>query len=436
MIPTDIVQKSVTASLYNGFNVDTATGIVTTPIGYNSDFSKYKKGDEISKGYNKNDDIYSITSKIARTISNQIVWKVRKVNTINGDFEEVESSDFQDLLFSPNSYETLGEFREKCITYLLLSGTNFVGGIKPISNKGYESLHVLPSQYTTVEQGTLSDPIKSINVGWNMQQDWDVKDVSITKYPSFNIENYFTGHSPLKSGSRLLESSNDLITAESYFLKNRSASGMITNDGEHDMLPPQSMLEVQENLTRQIGGAVKTNMIWATNAKLKYTPFDSNPSDLKFLETDLQKRRRFCNLFGLDSSLFNDPANKIQSNQKEAGKSAFLNCYIPNDLKVVDSLNKWLSPLYPTGSPNTRYEIYQYLSDIDTLQQDKGEKVKIQEKTSKEVRAILTDISKGFISKEGALALLVKVHGFDEDIANTLTTEVKRNDQGSGTTQE
>ena len=78
MIPTDIVQKSVTASLYNGFNVDTVTGIVTTPIGYNSDFSKYKKGDEISKGYNKNDDIYSITSKIARTISNQIVWKVRE----------------------------------------------------------------------------------------------------------------------------------------------------------------------------------------------------------------------------------------------------------------------------------------------------------------------------------------------------------------------
>lgn len=436
MIPTDIVQKSVTGGLYNGFVINPSTGYVTKPVGYSSDFEKYKQGDEIEKGFNLNDDIYSITSKISRTISNQIVWKVRKVNTINGDFEDVEGTEFQKLLSYPNSYETLGEFRERCISYLLLSGNNFVGGIKPSNKKGYESIHVLPSQCTTVEQGTLSDPIKSVSVAWGLQEKWDVKDVSITKYPSLDIESYFIGHSPLISGSRLLESSNDLITAEAYFLKNRSASGMISNDGEDEMIPPKSMKEVQDNLTKQIGGATKTNMIWATNAKLKYTSFDSNPSDLKFLETDLQKRRRFCNLFGLDSSLFNDPNNKTYNNQKEASKSAFLNCYIPNDLKLIDSLNKWLSPLYPTGNVNTKYEIYQDLSDIDTLQQDKGEKVKIQEKTSKEVRAILTDIANGYISKEGALVLLVEVHGFDEDLADTLTTEVKRDEQDSGAIEE
>ena len=86
MIPTDIVQKSVTGGLYNGFVINPSTGYVTKPVGYSSDFEKYKKGDEIEKGFNLNDDIYSITSKISRTISNQIVWKVRKINTINGDF--------------------------------------------------------------------------------------------------------------------------------------------------------------------------------------------------------------------------------------------------------------------------------------------------------------------------------------------------------------
>jgi len=172
-------------------------------------------------------------------------------------------------------------------------------------------------------------------------------------------------------------------------------------------------------------------MIWATNAKLKYTSFDSNPSDLKFLETDLQKRRRFCNIWGLDSSLFNDPSNKTYNNQKEANKSAFLNCYIPNDLKLLSSLNKWLSPIYQTGKVNTKYEIYQDLSDIDTLQQDKLEKIKIQEKQSKEVRLILTDVANGNISKEGALVLLIDIHGFDEDKAELLTTEVIRNEEGT-----
>lgn len=431
MIPTDEIQKTITGGLNNGFYFNPKNGYVGRPVGSTSDFSDYYFGDEIDKGYNLNDDVYSITSKISRTISNQIVWKVREVNTITNESEDVEGTELQSLLSNPNTYETLSEFREKCISYLLLSGNNFVGGIKPSSKKGYESIHVLPAQYVDVEQGTLSEPIRSISVSWELQEDWDIKDVSITKYPSLDLDSYFIGHSPLKSGTRLLESSNDLITAEAYFLKNRSASGMISNDGDDDMIPPNSMKEVQANLIRQVGGATKTNMIWATNAKLKYTSFDSNPSDLKFLETDLQKRRRFCNLWGLDSSLFNDPSNKTYNNQKEANKSAFLNCYIPNDLKLLSSLNKWLSPIYQTGKVNTKYEIYQDLSDIDTLQQDKLDKIKIQEKQSKEVRLILTDVANGNISKEGALVLLIDIHGFDDDKAELLTTQVIRNEEGT-----
>jgi HK97 family phage portal protein len=434
MTSTEAVQKSVTGGLYNGFTID--NGYVTNPIGYSSNFSNYKLGDEIAKGYDINDDVYSIVSKIARTISNQIVWKIREVNTVNGESENIENSELEKLLHTPNSYETLGELREKCITYLLLSGNNFVGGIKGIGAKSYESIHVLPSQCVNIEQGTLSDPVKSITVQWDLQEDWDVKDVGITKYPSVNIDTYFLGHSPLRSGQRLLESSNDLITADSYYLKNRGANGMLTNDGEDDIIAPKSMEEVQKNLTKQLGGAEKFNMIWATNAKLKYTRFGLDPSDLKILESDIQKRRRLNNLFGLDSSLFNDPENKTYNNQKEANKAAFENVYIPNDKKVLRTFNKWLSPKYPTGKVNTKLEIYQDLSDIDTLQQDRGEKVKIQEKQSKEVRLILTDVANGNISKEAALVLLVDVHEFNEDKAELLTTEVIRNEQGNNNNED
>ncbi len=94
-------------------------------------------------------------------------------------------------------------------------------------------------------------------------------------------------------------------------------------------------------------------------------------------------------------------------------------------------MNKWLSPIYPTGKVNTKYEIYQDLSDIDTLQQDRLEKINIQEKQSKEVRLILTDVANGNISKEGALVLLIDIHGFDEDKAELLTTQVIRNEEGT-----
>ena len=90
----------------------------TKPLfGYNPDL--YRKGYEVEKGYNFNDTIYSVVSKIARTISNDMVWKVRKVNKATGEKEEVNDTPLNDLLSNPNQYETIEEFREKCITYLL-----------------------------------------------------------------------------------------------------------------------------------------------------------------------------------------------------------------------------------------------------------------------------------------------------------------------------
>jgi len=402
----------------------------TQPLfGYNKD--EYIKGYEILKGYNFNDTIYSVVSKIARTISNDMPWKVRKVNKSNGETEEVKDTELNALLDTPNQYETITEFREKCITYLLLCGSNFMYGSngKTFKTKGYNSIHVLPSDLVSVEQGTISDPIKSINVSWDLKTDIDKEDVFITKYPSLSADSYFLGQSPLESGYRLMQSSNALTLASKSITENRGVQGILSNGSEQMMLP-NDLDDLQKNLNRKLNGNRKDGYGFASGAKLNYLPLELSPNDLKLLETYEANLKRICNLFNIDSKLFNDSSSSTYNNVREATKGAYVNCFIPNDSKILETFNKNISSKY-NDSTSFYYEVYHDLSDVDALQEDKNEKAKIVEKQSKEIRAIITDINNGVLSVDAGVLILTDIHGIDEDKAEILAQygQAKNNGQ-------
>jgi len=401
----------------------------TKPLfGYNPDL--YRKGYEVEKGYNFNDTIYSVVSKIARTISNDMVWKVRKVNKATGEKEEVNDTPLNDLLRNPNQYETIEEFREKCITYLLLCGSNFIYGSngETFKAKGYNSIHVLPSDLVTIEQGTLADPIKSIQVNWELKDNIEKEDVFITKYPSLSEDSYFIGHSPLESGHRLAQASNALILASKSITENRGVQGILSNGSDEIMLPADKD-DLQANLNRKLNGTEKMATVFATGAKLNYLPLELSPNDLKLLETYESNLKRICNLFNIDSKLFNDSSSSTYNNVKEAIKGAYKSCFIPNDSKILATFNKHISSKY-VDSSLYYYEVYHDLSDIDALQEDKNEKAKIVEKESKEIRAIITDINNGVISIDAGILILTDIHGIDEDKAEILAQYGQAKDNG------
>ena len=308
MNESKIIQKGLINSLNNSITVDPDTGFITTPI-WNYSKNSYYKGFEIEKGYNKNDVIYSVVSTIAKTISNNLVWKVRQVKA-NGDIEEVEDSNLNDLLNYPNQYETLQEFREKSISYLLLCGINYIYGSSGSTslNGGYNSIHVLPSQNVSIKFGTLSDPIKSIEVDWKLSKDIDKEDVFYTKYPSLSVDSYFDGQSPLMAGFSLTETLNSVVNAHKSIMENRGVSGALSNDSDQIMLP-NDQDELQKNLNKQLNGSDKMGGIFATGANLKYLKFDLSPSDLKLIESYEALLRRICNLFNIDSKLFGDTSS-------------------------------------------------------------------------------------------------------------------------------
>ena len=391
--------------------------------GLNYSFSKFDDTKTVHNSYLQNDDVYSIVSKGAKTMANSIKWKVYEIDS-KGEKVEVFDNEFLNLLNSPNKYQTLTEFREQAYTFLMVTGRSFIGGLESVGFKEYSSLHNLPSQITSIKLGDLSNPITQYNVDWGMQRIWQPENVLYTKYITIDECDYFNGLSPFRAGARLLESSNNLVTADASTLKNRGASGLLTNRSQDVQLEAERQ-QLEDALKGQLGGAGKFNKVIPTTANVDFVSLALSPKDLEILKSDISKRRRFSNLYGFDSSQFNDPANKTYNNQQEASKQAFINVYIPTDKKFIDGLNKWLAPQFMTKN-GKRLVIEQDLSSIEALQKDKKMEAEKDKITMEGINTILAMP----ISSAAKSNLLQNEYGFDEERSlNLLASEGATNPQ-------
>jgi len=425
----NLIQKLAfrAAKRLSGFAQKASLGHIQNVFhGFGNIFQGYAAKEAIKSGYGMNDTLYSIVTKAARTIANTIKWRVMEVDLATGEMVEVFDTELNEIINRPNTYQTQTEWREQIVTYLMLTGRSFVGGLRSIGfGDKYSSLHNLPSDRTDFKLGNLTKPYEHFKVDWGMQKVWDGNDVLFTKYVNMVMnddKSVFDGQSPILAGHRLLESSNHLIEADASVLKNRGVAGILSNR-TGDVLMPDDKKKLDDALQNELGGSHKFNKITSTSANVDFIPLGLSPGDLKLLESDVSKTRRFSNLFGLDSSLFNDPANKTFNNRKEAAKDAYSGVYIPTDEKIVQGLNRWLAPLFKP-SEGKKLVIMQDVSEIEALQEDKDKSSMRDERRSREVFKILTSIGKplenGGMTKEAARVMLLDIHGFDEDEANNM----------------
>ena len=143
-------------------------------------------------------------------------------------------------------------------------------------------------------------------------------------------------------------------------------------------------------------------------------------ADLQLLEKGVINLRAMCNVFGLDSSLFNDPANKTFNNRKEAEKALYTNAVQPTLDKVEAELNRWFVPShYPAGNVRLRFD-YSEVAALQTDQKTEAEKDKI---VLDGVNVVLNMP----ITSEGKAALLSDVYGYSEEMVETVLAPTNEN---------
>ena len=385
-------------------------------IGSNFDIGKTEG--VIDKAYINNGDVYAIVKKIADNAKHipRELWRKD-----NGEWTQVTEGDlFQIVTQRPNDYQNIHDFVEQSITNLLTKGNTFRRGRKtPGFGEAFQEIIMVNNNILTIdckiEDFNYIPKQYKLELGKN-KLIVPVEDMNHVKF--YNPSDYgmssCLGLSPLQAGLLSLVASNDNKTAQSVLVRNQGIRGLITSRSERAQTPEERN-QIQQAADNRMMGASKFGKAIATSANVDFIQMGMDATQLKIIESAVMKLRDLCNLYGVDSSLFNDPANKTYNNRKEAEKSMFTNAVIPVNAKDIQSLSEWLLPAW-NERDNTIYEIRQNLSSIPVLHEDEDKRAAKQEKISK----IIISILEAQISNEQKVYSLIRSLNLSEDEAKEI----------------
>jgi HK97 family phage portal protein len=324
--------------------------------------------------YCNNSEVYAIVKRIAKTVSTVpfYVYSVKNKKAFNQyksmianasstadlakaelvrvkAIEEVADSPLNDLLQQPNEYQSFSELIENMIGYKLITGNTYVWANR-LSNGKVQELVCLPSQYMgIVSDGTINgvEAYTFTLVGWDTLP---AKDVIHLKYfnPYFDTNGQqLYGLSPLQAAYRTVQRSNDAKDTSVGMLQNQGPKGILyAKEGNNDF-GPEAAGKLKEDFYNQYGtktqGGIVQNAgrILIAGAELGWLNMGLSPVDLQLLESEKITLRELCNVYGVNSALFNDPDNKTYNNMKEAKKEMLTQVVLPELVAIRDAMNRF-----------------------------------------------------------------------------------------------
>ena len=367
-------------SAVNPFKQKAATKIKTTLNNPFSDFGGLIGGrtlypnlnyEKFVQDYDNNSEVYSIIKRISKTISTVpfYVYKVKNKKELNTykammanassgadvakaelvrikAVDEIADSPLNKLLEKPNQYQSLSELLENIVGYKLITGNSYIWANR-LSNGKVAELVVLPSQYVAIiSDGTINgvEGYTFTLVGWDQLA---ANDVIHLKYfnPYFNTNGQqLYGLSPLQAAYRTVQRSNDAKDTSVGMLQNQGPKGILYADESNDFGPEQAG-KLKEDFYNQYGTKNKivqnAGQILIAGAKLGWVNMGLSPVDLQLLESEKITLRELCNVYGVNSALFNDPDNKTYNNMKEAKKEMLTQVVLPELVLIRDAFNRF-----------------------------------------------------------------------------------------------
>ena len=173
---------------------------------------------------------------------------------------------------------------------------------------------------------------------------------------------------PLKFARTLFHKVMEFERAQlqAYFLAGSKTLLAPEGDGVRTLIPTPSQIE---EARKALNNSLKDAGVGGV--EILPTRFEKinieNVYDYTFKDHATHLIREICNLFGIDSSLLNDPENKTYSNKTEAQKAFYVNLIIPMAAKFQLALNLSLI--------NQGYQIQFDASSLEPLQEERSKKI-------------------------------------------------------------
>lgn len=340
------------------------------PIERDEDMKDYVKG-----GFAGNPTVYSIASKIA-VMASQVPAIVTDKKT--GDV--IEDSELNKILKHPNPYQTFVEFIALCETFYLITGNQIIYAptLEAGNDRGklVHGLYMMPTQNVQIKAESWMNPAAQYILDINQRFSIDAKDIIHIRMMNLDYEDgaNFMGMSPIKVAANVIEADNQGKMIVANTLKRGVPLGVFSTDQDVDV--GSDTRERLSNLRREYvreytssGKHTKAGIPVFANGKVIWTPISfTNFKDLQIIENSENGLRALCNVWGVPSELFNDPAASTYNNVSEARKSIYTNRLIPDLNLFYSYFNDRITPAYEKNAI-----VKADFSGVPELQKDKKE---------------------------------------------------------------
>lgn len=322
----------------------------------------------LEETYATSNDVYSVINKILVSMR-MAEWELYTINK-KGEKEYAKGTSLNELMAKPNSQQSWHELVETLAAYKLLTGNGYLQGTQAVGfGEAFKELNVLPSDKVEIIRGAL-EPIKGYIVKDERLSSFDASEVKHIKNfnPIGNSYDRLYGLSTIRTAYNAVITGKNQWEANASILKNRGIMGILTTK-TGVRVDEATKKEMDAKFKERYGGAKNFGSPMLASGDLSFVPMGMSPADLKLIELGIIPLRALCNVYGVDSSLLNDPENKTYSNRKEAEKAMWDNAIIPILRDIEAALNTWLVPSYNKQDGKT-YKIEFCLDDVKALQVD------------------------------------------------------------------
>ena len=185
-----------------------------------------------------------------------------------------------------------------------------------------------------------------------------------------NPADEYAGLSPIAAARQAIETAHGAIASNrAVFTNGMQLSGVMGPADKTQNLSREQAETLAMLLERRFRGAEKAHRVAVLTQPVAFTPMSLTPKDVEFLGMMKWGMREVCTVFGVPPELVGDHEHATYSNIESAMKSLWTDTLIPEASMIADELTEQLVPLFGKEADEVEFD----LSDIETLQEDRGE---------------------------------------------------------------
>ena len=258
-------------------------------------------------------------------------------------YERVENSAVEELLLTPNDYQSGTQLNYDIDGYVLLTGNSYLYHIGVGST---HELHSIPAPCVDIKvSGGAFSPKFSYKVNYLTDEIPGDEVMHFRKWnPILSGQSptkQFKGLSPLQSCRLLLGRYKNADLTQGFQFENMGPGGMITGaTSSAEGLTEEQATAIQDKFKKQHQGVHRAGDILVTPSALTWTAFGLSAVDLNILASKKEMIDELCNVYQYPSDLMG--GEKKYNNFEQARKAVITDCVIPLCESRKGILNKFI----------------------------------------------------------------------------------------------